>query len=187
MTRKLYVAPIVHPISPDFKEAFDIPSKGEDMANQTFSEIIDTIHKKLSGKNIDKIFFESSYRKVPVKEIAYEPLESLCRDFGIDEIEKTESSSSYFSDVRAAEYMSFGGIFGKRIHNIFVRKRDYEMAKHVSKGLKEGEVGLLIFGGGHEPEGYLNLLASDIKLEHLTKKEDMFEKVEQIIEKINHN
>jgi hypothetical protein len=175
--RKLYVAPIVHPSDPEDETSYFLPRTSQ-MSYQAFSETVDEISEKLKNEKIDRIFIESSLRKRPVGRIKNEPVRRLCKNLGVHEIEKTESMSSFLAQLASSQLFETPL---KKMFSLFVKRRDYEMARYVSKELKDGETGLILFGAVHRPECYVNMVSDDIRMRYVTSREEMFKKALEIM------
>jgi hypothetical protein len=175
--RKLYVAPVVHPFG-SRKEKSYLLQKASQMSYHMFSETVDEISERLRNEKIDRIFIENYLRKKPVRKIKSEPIKRLCNNLGVREVEKTENVSSLLTQLMSSHFFN---IPFKNMFNIFMKKRDYEMARHVSKGLKDEETGLILFGTVHRPECYVGIFADEIKMRYVTSREEMFEKVLEIM------
>jgi hypothetical protein len=175
--RKLYVAPIVHPSDPEYETVYSLRRMSQ-MSYQAFSETVDEISERLKNEKIDRIFIESSLRRKPVNIIKGEPVRRLCNNLSVREIEKTESVSSFLAQLASSQLFNtpFEKMFG-----VFVKRRDYEMARYVSKELKDGETGLIVFGAVHRPECYVNMFADGIKMRYVTSREEMFKKALEIM------
>ena len=177
--RKLYVAPIIHPSDPEDVTSYYLRRESI-MSYHAFSETVDEISEKLKNEKIDKIFIEGSLRKKPVNIIKSELVRRLCNNLGVRKIEKTESVGSFLAQLASSQL--FNTPFEK-MFSVFVKKRDYEMARYVSKGLKDEETGLILFGAVHRPECYVDMFSDDIKMRYVTSREEMFKKMLEIMKR----
>ena len=51
-----------------------------------------------------------------------------------------------------------------KMNNLIIRRRDYNIARNVSRRLKKNETGILFYGREHKPEIYINALSPDIEM-----------------------
>jgi hypothetical protein len=138
-----------------------------------------TLFYSLKDEPCDVIFHEGFSKTKNIYEIkraktpATQKIVEFAKSKNCSRFEKTEEKS----DLRFHAYLSgFHRFFptskirdavGKitdKLEGVVMRKRDYNMAKNVSRGLKENETGILFYGAHHHPENYINRISPDIKL-----------------------
>ncbi len=177
MYRKLYLAPIIHGLDlvPLGLNSNQI-RKVREIANNIYSDSIRKIYTRLEGRKIDKLFVEAFCTKTDEKDLEHPQLKELCKRLGILGVERTETGIGILAH-KIANYLPYNWFF----EDIIDKRRDYEIAEITASGLKNNETGLLIFGSIHKPEGYISVIASDITLSYVTRREEMENEYDKII------
>ena len=176
MARYLYTVPFEHEI-PEHYSVLSLASQDEIAKSE---ERVNIFMKIISGmlkdKKIDVVFCEGLFRSYSPWLL---PLDSMHR--GVFEIaqekdsriEKTEDGKFHYFHGKIAtlsDIVERIPLIRKAVRWVdyqYLRRRDYEMGKNVSKYLKENENGIIFYGELHKPTDYIKSFSQDIKIEPL--------------------
>lgn len=186
MVRKIHLFPRIH----DYTMPSIMYMKLDTAQRKFLSEdskrklsYLDIIYLSMKDKNVDVIFCEGKLKTWNInlirnldriKKIASPDMQKML-GFAKEEkcrIEKTEDEKDinfHLYLVSLPFYVPFrlrGFVWEivKKLDIVSMKKRDYNMAKNVSKELKEGETGILLYGMAHHPENYIRMLSPDIEV-----------------------